>query len=69
LRAIWDEVQGRAAKRQEQRPNWSELARILHRRLVKEHRNDGAKIPQLQTIRKRLPDIYSRLLSENPVRK
>ena len=69
LRANWDEVQGRAEKRQEQRPIWSELARSLHKQLVKEHRGSKGQIPHEQTIRTRLPQIYARLLSENPVRK
>jgi hypothetical protein len=69
LRANWDEVQRRLTSREQQRPNWSELAVAMHRRLVRGNRNSGAKVPHVQTIRTRLPGIYARVLSENPVRK
>nr|MCV4209757.1 hypothetical protein [Roseomonas sp. SXEYE001] len=69
LKAHWEEVQRRADNWPGQQPVWSELARLLHKRLSKEHRNSGRQIPHEQTIRTRLPDIYARLLSEKPVRK
>ncbi|MCI0753557.1 hypothetical protein [Teichococcus vastitatis] len=69
LDANWDKVQERAARHPEQRPVWSEAAKILHNWLRKEHRDDGQKIPHFDTIRTRLSQIYARRLSEKPVRK
>jgi hypothetical protein len=69
LRANWDEIRRRAANRPGQLPVWSELARAMHKRLDRARRNGGGAIPHVQTIRTHLPQIYARLLSENPVRK
>jgi hypothetical protein len=69
LRANWDEVCQRAANRPAQLPIWSDLARVIHKRLAKEHRKGEGSIPHEQTIRTRLPQIYARLLSEKPVLK
>jgi hypothetical protein len=69
LRANWDDVQRRAASRPDQLPVWSDLAREMHRQFAGKLRNGGGPIPHVQTIRTRLPRIYARLLSENPVRK
>ncbi|MFC7737520.1 hypothetical protein ACFQX4_17100 [Roseomonas sp. GCM10028921] len=69
LRANLEEVRRRAAQNPGQRPNWSELARAMHKRLTKQQRSGGGQIPHVETIRTRLPDIYARLLSKKPVRK
>ena len=69
LRANWDKVQQRAADHPEQRPVWTEAARLLHNWLCKEHRNKRQQIPHFDTIRTDLPKIYDRVLSEKPVRK
>lgn len=68
LRANWDDVQRRASRSSNGRPNWSELARAVRKRLVKSQ-GLNKPMPHWQTIRTRLPDIYARLLSENAVRK
>ncbi|HWX49967.1 MAG TPA: hypothetical protein VNZ61_18120 [Roseomonas sp.] len=70
LRAHWDETQARTNRASTGEPLWSELARIVYKRLVRQHsRRNGSKVPHEQTIRKHLPKIYRQLLSDKPAQK
>jgi len=70
LKAHWDEIQAKTNRASTGEPLWSELARIVHKHLVRQHsRRDGSKVPHEQTIRKHLPKIYRRLLSDKPAQK
>jgi hypothetical protein len=61
----WDAVEAHVARRAGGSPGWSELARTLHKRLVRAagDKSPGA-IPHEQTIRTRLPKIYEAILTE-----
>ncbi|TDH60830.1 hypothetical protein E2C06_20255 [Dankookia rubra] len=66
LRTHWADVRRRAAKEANGKPNWSELARVMRRRLIKANNNHHDGIPEEPTLRKHLPRIYKQLLRENP---
>lgn len=75
LRANWDAVQRRVAQRKGSVPNWSELASAMAKRFARITRQQGQlgqqalqTIPHKNTIRKRLPEIYQRVMDEKTAR-
>jgi hypothetical protein len=69
LRANWDKVQQLAARNASKEPVWTELAKIVEKRLIKAHHGGQRSIPHIETIRIRLPELYRKLVSEMPVHK
>lgn len=50
-------------------PNWSSIARMLYKRLTQQKgRSPELKVPQVDTLRTRLPKIYAQVLGEKGVR-
>jgi hypothetical protein len=69
VRDYWPDVCAFVRRQGGERPNWSELARMLHKRMDKAASTaPGVSIPHQDTIRTRLPDIYAEVLSEKTVR-
>jgi hypothetical protein len=63
LRENWDDIARRYPP--PTKPVWTEVARMLRSRMTKRHaRNPQAIVPQLDTFRTNLPDIYAKVLSE-----
>jgi hypothetical protein len=64
VRACWDEVHARASVGG-RTPVWTELARMVERRMqAASRRGDIPQVWRFHTIRKHLPEIYARVLSE-----
>jgi hypothetical protein len=68
LRANWDKVQQLAARNASKKPVWTELAKIVEKRLIRAHPGNQRSIPHVEIIRTRLPELYLKVLSDMPVR-
>lgn len=65
VRDHWPDVRGLVAQPSGAEPNWSGIARMLHKRLTQQQRGQpGLKVPQVDTLRTRLPKIYAQVLAE-----
>ena len=65
----WDAVEAHVASRGGGPPVWSELARMLRKRMEKDAKGNSLEvIPHVETIRTRLRNIYADVLSEKAVR-
>jgi hypothetical protein len=69
LRANWEAVQQRVAKTSNGEPNWSDIARFVRNRLMRARGPGQVKVPQLDTIRRKLPRMYAQLLGDKLGRK
>lgn len=69
LRANWDDVKRRADREESRLPVWTELARVMHKRIEKKARAEKhTNVPSIGTIRKALPETYRRVLEEKTAR-
>jgi hypothetical protein len=69
VRDHWHDVHKLVTQPSGAEPNWSGIARMLHKRLTQQKsRFPELKVPQFETLRTRLPKIYSQVLIEKGVR-
>lgn len=69
VRDHWADVQRLVEQPSGAEPNWSGIARMLEKRLIQQKRRDPElKVPHVNTLRTRLPEIYAEVLIEKGAR-